>query len=256
MRILAVGDVCGEGGLEVLSRTLRKFIQKESIDLTVVNGENASMRGITPQQAEQIFDSGADVITLGNHSFAKRQICDYLDENVNIIRPKNAPTHLPGQGICHVEINGQNVCITNLMGRLNMGDFQYSDPFLEADKLLKGEQADIFVFDFHAEATSEKKAFGYHVDGRASAVWGTHTHVQTADETILPNGCGYITDIGMTGALNSVIGVKHEQSVAFFRGELGPRFESSELDCAMQGIIFEINETTKKCVDIARVCIK
>lgn len=256
MQILAVGDVCGEGGMSVLGRLLRKFIRENGIDLCVVNGENASMRGLTPDQAERIFESGADVITLGNHSFAKRQICDYLDEQENIIRPANAPPQMPGHGVCHLEVCGLDVCVVNLMGRLNMGDFQYADPFPMADKILKNEQADIFVFDFHAEATSEKKAFGYHLDGRASAVWGTHTHVATADETVLPQGCGYITDVGMTGAANSVIGVKFEQSVAFFRGELGPRFENSELDCAVNGAIFNIDEKTKKCIRVTRICIE
>ena len=230
MRILAVGDVCGAPGLQVLERRLHGLQKLEQIDLTIVNGENANMRGLTPQQAQRIFDCGADVITLGNHSFAQRSICDYLDDNSRILRPLNMAPQLPGGGVCRLDWNGVPVCVVNLMGRLNM--------------------------DFHAEATSEKKALGYFLDGRASAVYGTHTHVQTADEHVLPQGTGYITDVGMTGALESVIGVRYEQSVSYFRGDLGPRFASSELDLAVQGAIFDIEEKTGRCTGVQRVTVR
>lgn len=255
MKILAVGDVCGDAGMDTVERHLRRFCSRENIDLTVVNGENAAMRGIKPAQAEQIFDCGADVITLGNHSFAKNQILCYLDDTENILRPQNSPPQRPGHGVTHVERCGCDICVVNMSGRLNMNDCSYSDPFAAADQIFKNEKADIYIFDFHAEATSEKKAFGYHLDGRASAVWGTHTHVQTADEYILPNGTGYITDLGMTGAQNSVIGVKSEQSVSFFRGDIAERFENSDKDCRLQGAIFEIDTDTKKCTSVVRVCI-
>lgn len=258
MRILVIGDVSASGGLAVLERALPPYLRQNPMDLVIVNGENASMRGITPQQAELIFDCGADVITLGNHTFAQRQICNYLEDMPYILRPANLPPQLEGKGFCHIEVCGRDVCVCNLLGRLNMGDFRYGDPFAEADRILKNEkdQTDLFIFDFHAEATSEKKAFGYHVDGRAGICFGTHTHVQTADEHILPGGCGYITDIGMTGALESVIGVKYQQSVSYFRGNLGPRFESSDLDCAICGALFEIDEATCKCVHVERLIIR
>lgn len=255
MRIAAIGDVCGQPGLLTLEKTLRLLRRQEGVHFIVVNGENASMRGITPKQARWIFDAGADVITLGNHAYAQRSICDYLDDGDSIIRPHNLAPQLAGTGFCHVDHNGVDICVINLLGRLNM-DFRTSDPFETADRLLKQEKADIFLVDFHAEATSEKKALGYFLDGRVSAVWGTHTHVQTADERILPQGTGFLTDVGMTGAQESVIGVKYQQSVSYFRGELGPRFESSDLDCALLGAIFDIDEKTGRCQKVQRVNIR
>ncbi len=255
MRIAAIGDVCGQPGLLTLEKTLRLLRRQEGVHFIVVNGENASMRGITPKQARWIFDAGADVITLGNHAYAQRSICDYLDDGDPIIRPHNLAPQLAGTGFCHVDHNGVDICVINLLGRLNM-DFRTSDPFETADRLLKQEKADIFLVDFHAEATSEKKALGYFLDGRVSAVWGTHTHVQTADERILPQGTGFLTDAGMTGAQESVIGVKYQQSVSYFRGELGPRFESSDLDCALLGAIFDIDEKTGRCQKVQRVNIR
>lgn len=255
MRIAAIGDVCGQPGLLTLEKTLRLLRRQEGVHFIVVNGENASMRGITPKQARWIFDAGADVITLGNHAYAQRSICDYLDDGDPIIRPHNLAPQLAGTGFCHVDHNGVDICVINLLGRLNM-DFRTSDPFETADRLLKQEKADIFLVDFHAEATSEKKALGYFLDGRVSAVWGTHTHVQTADERILPQGTGFLTDVGMTGAQESVIGVKYQQSVSYFRGELGPRFESSDLDCALLGAIFDIDEKTGLCQKVQRVNIR
>lgn len=255
MRIAAIGDVCGQPGLLTLEKKLRLLRRQEGVHFIVVNGENASMRGITPKQARWIFDAGADVITLGNHAYAQRSICDYLDDGDPIIRPHNLAPQLEGTGFCHVDHNGVDICVINLLGRLNM-DFRTSDPFETADRLLKQEKADIFLVDFHAEATSEKKALGYFLDGRVSAVWGTHTHVQTADERILPQGTGFLTDVGMTGAQESVIGVKYQQSVSYFRGELGPRFESSDLDCALLGAIFDIDEKTGRCQKVQRVNIR
>ena len=255
MRIAAIGDVCGQPGLLTLGKKLRLLRRQEGVHFIVVNGENASMRGITPKQAREIYDAGADVITLGNHAYAQRSICDYLDDGDPIIRPHNLASQLAGTGFCHVDYNGVNICVINLLGRLNM-DFRTADPFEAVDRLLKQEKADIFLVDFHAEATSEKKALGYFLDGRVSAVWGTHTHVQTADERILPQGTGFLTDLGMTGAQESVIGVKYQQSVSYFRGELGPRFESSDLDCALQGAIFDIDEKTGRCRSVQRVNIR
>ena len=255
MRIAAIGDVCGQPGLLTLGKKLRLLRRQEGVHFIVVNGENASMRGITPKQAREIYDAGADVITLGNHAYAQRSICDYLDDGDPIIRPHNLAPQLAGGGFCHVDYNGVDICVINLMGRLNM-DFRTADPFEAADRLLKQEKADIFLVDFHAEATSEKKALGYFLDGRVSAVWGTHTHVQTADERILPQGTGFLTDVGMTGAQESVIGVKYQQSVSYFRGELGPRFESSDLDCALLGAIFDIDEKTGRCQKVQRVNIR
>lgn len=251
MKILVIGDVCGEPGVDFLSRNLRKLKRQEQADLVIVNGENASMRGIAPAQADEIFFSGADVITLGNHAFANRQSWDYLDENREIIRPLNLSPRKPGMGYVVVESCGKRVCVVNLMGQLNM-DYSVDSPFRAMDQLLKQVEADVFVVDFHGEATSEKKAFAYHVAGKAAVVFGTHTHVPTADEQVLPGGTGFLSDVGMTGGVASVIGVKWQQSVEFFTGGLGQRFQSSQEDLRIQGAVFTL-DGDGKCVDVKRV---
>ena len=254
MIVLAIGDVVGDPGMDVLCRRLRQLKKQVGADLTIVNGENATPvgKGITPALAEEIFDAGADVITLGNHTYGNRQICDYLDEQPNILRPLNYPPQQPGQGYVVTECRGKRVCVCNLQGRVGM-DYIPSDPFAMAEKLLKTADADLFLVDFHAEATSEKQAMGWHLDGRVSAVWGTHTHVPTADGRVLPGGTGYITDIGMTGGIDSVIGVRWEQSLAMFRGHLGERFKPSDKNCRIQGAVFKIDDQTGKCLSVERV---
>ncbi len=252
MVILAIGDVVGDPGMDILCRRLGRLQRQVGADLTVVNGENATGRGITPALAEDIFYAGADVITLGNHTFANRQICDYLDEQPHILRPLNFPAQQPGQGSVVAEVQGRRVCVANLQGRVGM-DYNVSSPFSAADALLRETEADLFLLDFHAEATSEKLAMGYHLAGRAAAVWGTHTHVPTADERILPGGTGYITDVGMTGGFDSVLGVRWEQSVAMFRGELAPRFQSSDQNKQIQGAVFTIDNSTGCCTQVQRV---
>ena len=254
MIVLAIGDVVGDPGMDVLCRRLRQLKKQVSADLTVVNGENATPvgKGITPALAEEIFNAGADVITLGNHTYGNRQICDYLDEQPYILRPMNYPPQQPGQGYVVVECRGKRVCVCNLQGRVQM-DYIPSDPFAMAEKLLKAVEADVYLVDFHAEATSEKQAMGWHLDGRAAAVWGTHTHVPTADGRVLPGGTGYITDIGMTGGVDSVIGVRWEQSLAMFRGHLGERFKPSDKNCRVQGVVFTIDDNTGKCLSVERV---
>ena len=252
MVILAIGDVVGDPGMDILCRRLGRLQRQVGADLTVVNGENATGRGITPALAEDIFYAGADVITLGNHTFANRQICDYLDEQPHILRPLNFPAQQPGQGSVVAEVQGRRVCVANLQGRVGM-DYNVSSPFSAADALLRETEADLFLLDFHAEATSEKLAMGYHLAGRAAAVWGTHTHVPTADERILPGGTGYITDVGMTGGFDSVLGVRWEQSVAMVRGELAPRFQSSDRNKQIQGAVFTIDNSTGCCTQVQRV---
>ena len=252
MVILAIGDVVGDPGMDILCRRLGRLQRQVGADLTVVNGENATGRGITPALAEDIFYAGADVITLGNHTFANRQICDYLDDHPHILRPLNFPAQQPGQGSVVAEVQGRRVCVANLQGRVGM-DYNVSSPFSAADALLRETEADLFLLDFHAEATSEKLAMGYHLAGRAAAVWGTHTHVPTADERILPGGTGYITDVGMTGGFDSVLGVRWEQSVAMFRGELAPRFQSSDRNKQIQGAVFTIDNSTGCCTQVQRV---
>ena len=254
IRVLAVGDVTGAGGLKLLRQQLRALKKRERIDFCVVNGENASGVGITPQQADDILDAGADVITLGNHTWNRREICAYMDESQYILRPANFLPSLPGRGWGVFETKGGPVAVVNLIGRCNM-NFSPDNPFLVADKILKEIGSVPVLVDFHAEATSEKLAMGYYLDGRAAAVGGTHTHVQTADETVLPKGTGYISDLGMTGPVHSVLGVKPEQSIALFRGELTSRFEWVTGACSLNGAVFTIDMEHGRCTKAERVSI-
>lgn len=253
--ILSVGDVVGEPGLSHLEKTLRPLKKLKDIAFTVVNGENAASIGLTPQQAERIYDAGADVITLGNHTFGKMQIADFLDDAPYILRPANYTGRAPGRGCGIYDLNGIRIRVVNLIGRCDLS-WGSDNPFTVADKLLDGERTDFTLVDFHAQATSEKLAMGYYLDGRVSALWGTHTHVPTADERVYPKGTGYITDLGMTGAVESVLGVKLEQSVESFLGGLPGRFQSPEGPCKLQGAIFTLDSTTGLCTGVERVDIR
>ena len=253
--ILAVGDVVGACGVKHLSRCLRSLKKRKSIHFTVVNGENAAMVGLTPNDADDIFAAGADVITLGNHTFGKMQIRDYLDDCPYILRPANLQPSLPGRGFGVFETKIGQVGVVNLLGRCNL-DFRPDNPFRVIDKVLKELDGLPVLLDFHAEATSEKLAMAYYLDGKISAQWGTHTHVQTADEQILPKGTGYLTDLGMTGPVHSVIGVKPEQSIANFRGELTSRYETAPGPCMLAGAVFTIDAKTGRCTAAERVALR
>ena len=227
LRVLAVGDVVGQPGMERIRRDLRRLIRKTGADFTVVNGENASVVGITPDQAEDILDAGADVVTLGNHSFGKREIVPYLDESTRILRPANYAPQAPGIGWQVYETRAGDVAVIDLIGRVNM-DYTPDNPFLLVEKILKKLDTALILVEMHGEATSEKLAMGYHLDGKVSAVWGTHTHVPTADARVLPRGTGYVTDLGMTGPAESVLGIRPELSIAKFRGDLTERYRWAE----------------------------
>ena len=252
LRVLTIGDVVGESGLRFLEKQLRPLRQRTGTDFCVVNGENASGIGLTPQQAERMLDAGADVITLGNHTYARREICTYLDESSYILRPGNLQPSLPGRGWGIFDTKIGSVAVVNLIGRCNM-NFGPDNPFRLIDRILDEAGELPVLVDFHAEATSEKLAMGYYLDGKISALWGTHTHVLTADEQILPKGTGYITDLGMTGPRVSVIGTKPEQSIAMFRGELTSRFECAPGACRMTGALFTIDARTRHCTAAERV---
>ena len=239
MRVLAIGDVCGQPGVDFLVGRLSGLRRDIKADLVVVNGENTCIRGLSPAHADQIFAAGADVITLGNHAFDNRQILSYLDDCPMLIRPSNMPAMRPGNGFCLLDVLGKRVCVINLIGQVDM-DYHAASPFTAVDGILKSVDADLFIVDFHASATSEKYAMAYHLDGRAAVMWGTHTHVQTADAKVFKGGLGYITDLGMTGGLDSVIGIRPEQSLAGFLGHLTSRYESAEGDPAIQGAIFDL----------------
>lgn len=253
LNLLAVGDVVAQGGLDCLRRHLRTIQKNETIHFTVVNGENAAGLGLLPHQAEEIFDAGADVITLGNHTWSKLQIADYLDDNRYILRPANFAPNLPGRGFGVYEgPQGLRIGVLNLMGRFEL-DANLSSPFHTADRLLAAAEADLVVVDFHAEATSEKGAMGWYLDGRVQAVWGTHTHVPTADGQILPQGTGFITDLGMTGPARSVLGLKPENSVARFLGQLPRRYEAAEGPNKLGAVCFTIDTQSKRCCQVRRV---
>ena len=254
-RVLAVGDVVGKPGLEFLRKHLRKLRREYRIDFCVVNGENASMTGMTPGQGEDILDAGADVITLGNHTWNRREICSYLDDTDRCLRPANFAPQLPGTGVGVYETDFGSVAVVNLIGRCDL-DFHADNPFTKIDTILKKLEGMPVLVDFHAEATSEKLAMGFMLDGRISALWGTHTHVPTADLRILPGGSGYITDLGMTGPMDSALGVRPDQSIALFRGQLTSRFEPAPGPCWLCGAVFTIDTDTGRCTDVQQVMVK
>ena len=249
INILAVGDVVGRPGLDCLKRRLHSIISMRGIGFTVVNGENAALMGLTPQQAEEIFNAGADVITLGNHIFNRREIIPYLEDTPQILRPLNLAPQAPGRGYVLMERSFGSVLVVNLIGRCGM-EFGPDNPFLAIDRLLEEKEAAITLIDFHAEATSEKLALAHHLDGRVTALWGTHTHVQTSDNMVLPRGTGYVTDIGMTGPKNSVIGIKPEQSISMFLGNPRSRFEAAPGPAKLECAIFTVDTTTGLTQDV------
>jgi hypothetical protein len=246
VNILAVGDVVGKPGLDILSKKLRGIQSHYDIAFTVVNGENASGVGLTPNQAEDIFAAGADVITLGNHTFSKWDIEPYLDDCGYILRPANFAPQVPGRGWGIFPTDFGDVCVINLIGRCGM-DFGPDNPFTAADKILKDSTAKITLVDMHCEATSEKLAMGYHLDGRVSAVWGTHTHVQTSDAGVFPKGTGYITDLGMTGPAVSILGIRPEQSISMFMGNPRRPYQVAQGAAKIECCIFEIDADTGLC---------
>ncbi len=249
VNILAIGDVAGSAGLEFLLRELHSLKKQKNIAFTVVNGENAAVFGISRSQARGLIEGGADVVTLGNHTWGRRDIVEFLDDSPYILRPANYAPQNPGRGwgIFHAPFG--EVCVMNLIGRCHM-DFGNENPFMEADKILRKIDTKVTLIDFHAEATSEKLAMAFHLDGRVSAVWGTHTHVQTSDAGVFPKGTGYITDLGMTGPALSVIGIKPEQSVSRFLGNPPQRYESAPGGSKIEGAVFEVDPDTGRCLGV------
>ena len=255
LNILAVGDVVGEGGLDILSRRLDGLRQETQANFVVVNGENASGVGITPAQARRILEAGADVITLGNHTWNRLQIGDYLDKEERILRPANYAGRVPGRGMGIYPCKGLRIAVLNLMGRAELNS-NLDSPFKAANQLLRGTEAqrcDLVLVDFHAEATSEKGALAWYLDGRVQALWGTHTHVPTADGQILPKGTGFLTDLGMTGPRRSVLGIKPELSMNLFLGGLPRRYEEAEGPCKLNACRFTIDTESGRCVQVRRV---
>ena len=253
-----LGDVVGVAGRAMFAKHIASIRKDYTIDAVIVNGENSGNqgRGITPQIAEFFKEFGADCITTGNHIWYRREIYSYLNENTSIIRPGNYPPGAPGSGIALITIGTQKIAVVNLQGRIFMRE-EVDDPFRAIDSLLsylRDKTSHIFI-DFHAEATSEKQAFAYYCAGRVSAVVGTHTHIQTADERILPGGTAYITDLGMAGALNSMLGMKKDAIINHFITQMPVKFTvDTEPPFVMSGVIIDV-ESDGKAKNIERLRI-
>lgn len=254
IKILAIGDIIGRVGRNIVGDKLQGLVDRYRIDLVVANGENsAGGMGMTPDRTREIFSYGVNVITSGNHVWNKSEILEILDSEPSFIRPANYPPGVAGKGYCIVNVRGVSICVINLIGRVLMTTLDC--PFRKFDEIYNEvkDKCKIIIIDFHAEATSEKQALGWYVDGRASALFGTHTHVQTADERILTKGTGYITDIGMTGPFDSVIGMKKEKSIDFFLYQTKMRFEPATENPGINGVIITINPATGKTENIVRL---
>ena len=254
LKVLCVGDVVGGPGMERIRRSLRYLKRQTGADFVIVNGENASVVGITPDQAEDILDAGADLITLGNHTYNKREIVSYLDESPAILRPANFAPQAPGRGWGIYETKAGPMAVIDLIGRVNM-DYGPNNPFLLVESILKQIDTPMVLVEIHAEATSEKLAMGYMLDGKVSAVWGTHTHVPTADAQVLPKGTGYVTDLGMTGPKNSVLGIRPDLSIAKFRGDLTERYRWADGPTKLEAVLFTIDSKTGRCLEAKRADI-
>ncbi|MCL2153539.1 MAG: YmdB family metallophosphoesterase [Oscillospiraceae bacterium] len=253
--ILAIGDITGQVGIDIFSNKFNSIKKWGNIAFTVVNGENAAGIGVTSNQARVLLDVGADVITLGNHTWGKPDIKRFLDDSDSILRPANFAPQVPGRGWGIFDASFGSVCVINLVGRVYMPDDSES-PFFEVDRILKQidtSDTKIILVDFHAEATSEKCAMAYYLDSRVSALWGTHTHVQTSDCRVFSGGMGYITDLGMTGACESIIGMKLEQPISRFLGNPPGRFEPATGSGKVEGAIFEIDTETGRCVSVEAI---
>ena len=257
MKVLCIGDVVGSVGCNFLRKTLPPFKRLKGIDFVICNAENsADGNGVVPASAEHLFTSGVDVLTLGNHSFQRKEIYNFLDEQSTIIRPYNYPSKsTPGRGFCTVDMGRTSVTVINLMGQELM-DTKVDNPFTAVDEILKQVDSKIIIVDIHAETTSEKKAMGFYLDSKVSAVFGTHTHVQTADECVLSGGTGYITDVGMTGPVDSVIGVKKEIIINRFRTKLPERFDYADGECMLDCVLFDIDEKSGKTMCVERFELK
>jgi hypothetical protein len=255
-RVLAFGDVIGDIGRKALASVIGRMKINMSPDIVVVNGENAAHGfGITRQAAKQLLDTGVDVITTGNHVWQKKEVFEFIDSTPNLLRPINYPPNTPGHGTFIYEVNGLKTAVINAMGRIFMDaiDCPFQRVDLEIERLRK-EGVTIILIDFHADATSEKQAFGWYFDGRISAVWGTHTHIQTADERILPKKTAYITDIGMCGSIDSVIGMKIEESYRKVIQHLPVRFSPEDKGkIEVQGIVIDVDKETGESVLISRI---
>lgn len=256
MRLLFLGDVVGEGGCDFVLEKLPAFKRKEQIDICIANGENSAKgNGVTPKSCKMLFDSGVDMITLGNHTFKRPEIMEYLEGNIDVIRPFNYPDGAPGKGVGIIDKGRYRVAVINMLGTAYSEPL--GNPFSSMDKALgEVDGCKTIIVDFHAEATAEKRAMGFYLDGKVTAVLGTHTHVQTADEQLLPRGTAYITDLGMVGPVQSVLGIEPYLTIKKFKTNLPVKFENAKGKYCMSGCIIEIDEKSGKAKSIERVNVK
>ena len=256
MKILCVGDIVGSPGCEMVYSQLKYIASEYDINFVIANGENAATgNGITAEKAEKLYECGVDVITLGNHGFTKAEAGQLMNDGFPMIRPINYPSVAPGKGYIIKKCCNKNIAVINALGRvfLNPIDSPF-DAVMRCVEEIK-DIADIIIVDFHAEATSEKAAMAWYLDGKVTAVYGTHTHVQTADERLLPCGTAFITDIGMTGPYNSVLGVDKDASVSRFLTLMNKRYKVADGNCVLYGIIIDIDDSSNKAVSIRRLKI-
>ncbi|MBQ5884435.1 MAG: TIGR00282 family metallophosphoesterase [Clostridia bacterium] len=256
MRLLFIGDVVGQSGCEFLMRKLPGYKKENGIDVCIANGENSAQgNGVTPFSCKMLYDSGVDFITLGNHCFKRPEVLEYLDSESAIIRPYNFPDGASGKGVGIIDKGRYRIAVINLMGTVYMEPL--NNPFSEVDKALEEiDGCKTVIVDFHAEATAEKRSLGFYLDGRVTAVLGTHTHVQTADAQLLPAGTAYITDVGMTGPMQSVLGIEPRLAIKKIKNHIPVRFSNAEGAHSMNGCLLEIDEKSGKALSIKRVVLK
>ncbi len=257
MKILAVGDIVGESGVKKLTEELPKIIKEEKIDFVITNGENsAGGMGITEKLFKEILGAGTNVVTMGNHTWGKKDIFKFI-EHAQLLRPANYPKGVVGKGLGIYTCKNKKIAVINLMGRVDL-NILTENPFIIAKEMVEDLQGkvDIIAIDFHAEATAEKIAMARSLDGKITLLFGTHTHVQTGDEQILPNGTGYITDLGMTGPKNSVIGMDVKASLKRFETTLPEKYRLAEGECILNAVMFEIDDETNKVTNLKRIYLK
>jgi len=254
MNILVIGDIVGKVGFTKLKEELPRLREENEIDFVIANGENmAEGMGITEKNYRDLLALDVDVITMGNHTWAKKEIFKFINEE-HIIRPANYPKGVPGVGYRIFNCKNKKICVINLLGRAEI-NILTENPFLNVNNIINKikEEVDIIVVDFHAEATAEKKAMGYYLDGKANIVFGTHTHIQTADEQVLPKGTAYITDIGMTGPKHSIIGMDIEASIKRFVTALPEKYKIASGEAMLNAVVFKINDENCRIESINRI---
>ncbi len=254
--LLFIGDVVAQAGCDKLKAALPALKREKQIDICIANGENSAQgNGMTPDSAEQLFSAGVDFITGGNHTFRRREVYDYLDSSLSVCRPANYKPDCPGRGYAVLDKGFVRVGVVNVLGTVYLEPL--CNPFDCVDEAIAAlsDEADFIVVDFHAEATAEKRAMGFYLDGRVAAVVGTHTHVQTADAQILENGTAYITDLGMTGPKRSVLGVSPELAIQKMRTQMPVRFQNPEGECCLQGLFVQIDKRTHRALSVEPISL-